>query len=173
MAMTQVKINRVKWQRVVGYEDQYEVSTEGIVRSLPRQDSRGRNLSGRVLKPTINKDGYPYVTLTKESWPRKFYCHQLVLLAFKGPCPEGMEVRHLDGNPGNKRLNNLEYGTRQDNRRDAILHGTTRAKPVLRSDGKWFRSIQEAAAASGCSHATVINSINETHQNKHFDFELA
>jgi hypothetical protein len=95
------------------------------------------------------------------------------MLAFQGPCPNGLEVRHLDGNRTNPKLNNLKYGTRIENMQDAILHGTTRAKAVLRSDGRWFRTIQEAADASGITHATVINSINGKFKSRKYKFELA
>lgn len=50
--------------------------------------------------------------------------HVLVLLAFVGPCPEGMECRHLDGNPANNRLDNLCWGTGSENWNDKRRHGT-------------------------------------------------
>jgi hypothetical protein len=45
------------------------------------------------------------------------------MLAFVGPYPEGMEIRHLDGNPENNALENLKYGTRSQNIQDQIRHG--------------------------------------------------
>ncbi len=50
--------------------------------------------------------------------------HHLVLEAYVGPCPPGMECRHLDGNPKNNRLENLCWGTIKQNREDARRHGT-------------------------------------------------
>ena len=45
--------------------------------------------------------------------------------AFVGPCPPGMEVRHFpDRDPTNNRLDNLQYGTRQENMEDRTIHGT-------------------------------------------------
>lgn len=52
------------------------------------------------------------------------YVHQIVLLAFVGPPPERHEVRHLDGDSLNNRLDNLTYGTRAQNIADAKRHGT-------------------------------------------------
>jgi len=46
------------------------------------------------------------------------------MLAFFGPPPKGIQVRHLNGNPKDNRLENLAYGTRSDNAKDAIRHGT-------------------------------------------------
>lgn len=44
--------------------------------------------------------------------------HRLVLQTFIGPCPDGMEARHLDGNKYNNHLSNLRWGTRQQNSGD-------------------------------------------------------
>jgi hypothetical protein len=46
-----------------------------------------------------------------------------VMLAFVGPCPEGMETRHLDGDPANNHRSNLKYGTRSQQRHDDVRHG--------------------------------------------------
>ncbi len=53
------------------------------------------------------------------------YVHSLVLRVFVGPCPDGMECRHLDGNPTNNRLENLEWATYQINQQDRAKHGTS------------------------------------------------
>ena len=49
--------------------------------------------------------------------------HQLILFAFVGPKPNGMECRHLNGNPADNRLENLVWGTRRENVFDSIKHG--------------------------------------------------
>jgi hypothetical protein len=50
--------------------------------------------------------------------------HALVLEAFVGPRPDGLDIRHLDGDPLNNHLSNLAYGTKQENMQDTLLHGT-------------------------------------------------
>lgn len=50
--------------------------------------------------------------------------HHIVLEAFVGPCPEGMEGCHNDGDPTNNRVDNLRWDTRKANREDSIRHGT-------------------------------------------------
>jgi hypothetical protein len=52
------------------------------------------------------------------------YVHLLVAEAFIGPKPEGQQTRHRDGNPDNNQATNLHYGTRGDNQRDSVEHGT-------------------------------------------------
>lgn len=49
--------------------------------------------------------------------------HMLVAEAFLGPRPIGQEVRHKDDDRTNPRLDNLEYGTRQDNVNDMMGRG--------------------------------------------------
>lgn len=51
--------------------------------------------------------------------------HRLVMHVFVGTCPSGQQVRHLDGNPANNRIENLAYGTATQNMADAVRHGTT------------------------------------------------
>ena len=56
---------------------------------------------------------------------RNRYVHRLVLEAVAGPCPEGMEARHLNGDRYDNRAENLAWGTRQENAADQARHGTT------------------------------------------------
>lgn len=107
------------WRAIPGYEGMYEVSDTGRVRSLPRP-YRKKTLE---IFGAENTAGHEWVWLTKEGVKRKMYKHRAVALAFIGPCPEGMEVRHLDGNPHNNRVENLAYGTRSDNMWDRVAHG--------------------------------------------------
>jgi hypothetical protein len=46
------------------------------------------------------------------------------MMAFTGPCPDGMEVSHGDGDPSNNHLTNLRYDTRKNNQADRRKHGT-------------------------------------------------
>ena len=50
--------------------------------------------------------------------------HRLVLLAFVGPCPDGLEACHADGNRTNNVLSNLRWDTHKSNCADRIAHGT-------------------------------------------------
>lgn len=119
-----------RWLPVPDWEGLYEVSDLGRVRSLDRMvrthhDGR-RLVEGRVLKPgRASIYGHLKVIFTNGGSERySFQVHQLVMLAFVGPCPEGMEVRHLDSVPWNNVLTNLTYGTRLENARDRVLNGT-------------------------------------------------
>lgn len=117
------------WKPVVGYEGRYEVSNLGRVRSKTRHwQQRSRSGSyyeyrkiGRMLKPGVSSNGYPTVTLGRRNSKT---VHSLVAAAFIGPCPREQEVRHKNGVRSDPRVANLEYGTRTENIKDAIKHGT-------------------------------------------------
>lgn len=114
-----------RWLPVVGFPN-YMVSDLGRVRSLDHEVWGGPRAGfytkpGRLLKPGIASNGYPTVALGRGNTRT---VHSLVAGAFIEPCPEGMEVRHKDGNRKNPRLANLEYGTRSENTKDAFRHGT-------------------------------------------------
>ncbi len=121
----------MEWRTIEGFDD-YEVSNTGIVRSKERiiidYGGRGgarreRKLKSKVLAPCISK-GYPMVSLTKNSVGHSFYVHKLVITAFVGQRPDGMECRHVDGDRMNPNLNNLAWGTPSENQRDREFHGT-------------------------------------------------
>src|SRR3990167_9270823 len=50
--------------------------------------------------------------------------HKAVMLTFVGPCPDGLEIRHLNGDISDNHLANLAYGTHQENMADKKIHGT-------------------------------------------------
>ena len=112
-----------RWLAIRGWPG-YQVSDLGRVRSLPRTLKDGRKIGGGFLAFDIGKNGYPRVGLSRRGHQRNKYVHQLVMRAFAGQCPPGMEVRHLNGNRADPRLVNLCYGTPEENTQDRALHGT-------------------------------------------------
>ena len=76
------------------------------------------------MKGWINNCGYPCVKLRRNKIRKSYLVHRLVLLTFRGPCPDGMEGRHLDGDPKNCHLSNLKWDTPKENAADKIQHGT-------------------------------------------------
>lgn len=68
--------------------------------------------------------GHRYVSLFLDGKCVNKAIHRLLLETFVGPCPEGMECRHLDDDPNNNNLDNLCWGTRKQNIADRRRHGT-------------------------------------------------
>jgi len=100
-----------RWKQVVGYP--YEVSNQGRVRS-----SRG------IRALNAHRDGHMQVTLHKKGIRKTFYVHTLVLEAFIGPRPLGLEACHNDGDPSNNNVTNLRWDTQSNNYNDRRKHGT-------------------------------------------------
>lgn len=123
--------------RLAARQHQYEAACGG--RSIPGWSGYFATSDGRIftvlhknsLKPSPaelhqlpDSHGYASVRL---SGKRKTV-HRLVALTFFGPCPAGMEVRHLDGTRTNSAVENLRYGTHAENSADCEKHGTRRRR---------------------------------------------
>jgi len=107
-----------EWRRVPGFES-YEVSDTGLVRSFHR------GWSGRPLSPHTDAWGYLRLQLFPGHGEKPWDCsvHELVALAFIGPRPADMVVRHLDGDPQHNVPSNLAYGTVAENAADTVRMG--------------------------------------------------
>lgn len=89
--------------------------------------SAGRVISHKGKRPRLlvqwDQNGYPFVTLRVPGRRKTATVHGLVARAFLGPRPEGLEVRHLNGEAWDCRLQNLSYGTHAENMQDCLAHG--------------------------------------------------
>lgn len=114
---------------MVGWESEYEVSTLGVVRSLPHRVTRKNGtpytVRGGNLRPgPSGTGGHLRVGLWRNGKCTDGPIHQLVIEAFLGPCPDGLEILHRNGDPTDNRLENLRYGTHAENMADMTKHGT-------------------------------------------------
>lgn len=89
------------WKDIAGYEDLYEVSNLGRIRSLIWHPKKVMSTKRK------NKD-YIHVRLTKNGNHATVLVHRVVYEAFKGEIPSGFQVHHKDGNKQNNRISNLE-----------------------------------------------------------------
>lgn len=112
-----------QWRPVVGFEGAYAVSDQGRVRSLDRILCDGRHWSGRILAQRAQDSGYLGVSLAHDGVVRSALVHRLVLEAFVGPCPEGMEACHSDDVHDHNQLSNLRWDTKPANAADQIANG--------------------------------------------------
>lgn len=79
----------------------------------------------KQLKPLRDTSGHFFVILSQKGKPKHMLVHRLVALSFIGEPLPGQEVRHFpDRNTANNRVDNLVWGTHQENCADATLHGT-------------------------------------------------
>ena len=109
------------WKPVLGYENLYEVSTHGQVRSVAKTITRMRNgkLSkvtrlDRLLFPSKTKYGYATVGLSKQKKAKSHLVHTLVLEAHLKPRPPGYIAVHIDSNVQNNHIDNLKWISRSE-----------------------------------------------------------
>ena len=159
------------WLPVKGASS-YQVSDKGEIRSVDRVIEMKRtmatsitaNLCEKILSPF---DNGPYKRIRLiDGGPNKLV-HRIVWETFRGEIPEGLQVRHLNGNPQDNRLDNLALGTAKDNADDRQRHGTV-ARGERNGNSKLTRDIvkciretdmsnKEAAALYGVTTKTIYN----------------
>ena len=103
------EIKEIEWRPVAGYENAYEVSNDGRVRS-----KRG------ILNPGNNGNGYMYVWLCKDGKVEHHYVHRLVAEAFIGKITDGLEIDHYNADRTDNRVTNLRLVTHAENLRNPL-----------------------------------------------------
>ena len=112
---------------MVGWDGLYEVSDDGLIRSVERLLSRPhpknpakmqtRRYGGKEIRPKVNRNGYVEVALWKNNAQHFKLLHRLVAEAF---CEgAGEQVNHKDGDKSNNAASNLEWVTCSENHRHA------------------------------------------------------
>lgn len=125
------------WKKINGYNGIYWVSDEGEVRSIDRA-----RYKGQLLKSWADKDSYLRVGLYKNKKRNWLGIHRLVAQAFI-PNPNNYpQINHIDENPKNNRVENLEwcdpkYNVNYGNRNKRMIKnrkGKTAPKPIIQFD---------------------------------------
>lgn len=129
------RVARVKevWESIAGWEGYYEVSNYGRVKSLPRT-TRGRwgaiQRSARIRKAVATRKGYMMVVLRLGDVSQTYAVAALVLEAFVGRRPEGMQACHKNHVRDDNRLSNLEWGTPSHNMREMAWADRCRGEKI-------------------------------------------
>ena len=102
----------------------YRIYQEGWIESrLTPGRLGGPSDKWGLIRPGINDAGYLYFSPKVNGRHKQVTVHKAVLLTWVGPCPPGMLCRHLDGDKLNCHLDNLCWGTPQENADDAVRLG--------------------------------------------------
>lgn len=81
-------------------------------------------ITGKILRPIRMGEYVGHHLRNRNGLRKSRYLHRLIAEAFHGPCPDGHQCRHLDGNRSNNASGNLAWGTPQENNADKAAHGT-------------------------------------------------
>lgn len=105
------------WVPIPNFEDTYCVSNFGRVKRLYK------SREPRIIKPTLDKDGYLQIGLNEHCKKTRAKIHRLVARAFI-PNPDGKpQINHIDGCKFNNYVGNLEWATNSENQRHALFTG--------------------------------------------------
>lgn len=107
-----------QWRWIAEHPD-YIVSDQG--------DVRHRRVNAQFLVGDTDPKGYRRVGLGG----KHYRVARLVCEAFHGPCPQGRECGHLNGNKNDNSAANLAWVTRSENARHTVQHGRHRGAENL------------------------------------------
>lgn len=109
------------WFDIPGFNGAYQASRDGYIHTIA---------TGLVRKGHRSGNGYLTVSLHRKTYS----VHSLIAITFLGERPEGKEVCHRNGDRRDNRIGNLYYGTRSDNMKDAVKHGTHKSGVGMRKE---------------------------------------
>ena len=122
-------IEKEAWKDIKGYEECYQVSNLGRVRSLDRTvesfnqfGNCVKQYKGRVLKTSLRKE-YPRVILSKNNHSNHQSVHRLVATHFIENAKNLEQVNHIDCDKTNNRVDNLEWVSHLQNAQHAVRSG--------------------------------------------------
>ena len=187
------------WKDIEGYEGYYQISTLGRIKSVARIVSfekyqyklkkmvqATQKVPEKIRTGYSDDHGYYRVELNKDGKSTSFLVHRLVASTFI-PNPENKrEVNHIDGNPSNNHLDNLEWVTSSENKFHAyriglhVVSEETRKKlsdslsnrgytprPTLRKSvmcvetQEKYESMEDAKLRSGATADHILASIRD------------
>lgn len=179
------------WKDIEGFEDYYEVSNWGRIRSKTRFMTVMRNgyvvhnrKTGKILNP-VNNRGYKTVFLYNGQTRISAAVHRLVANAFCEKRDGCNEVNHINENKADNRAENLEWVNHEENsnhgtrnKRIAEKHFDVSGKGVMQIDENGnivnqFVSVYQAERKTGISHKVIYNSLYRGHYAAGYKWQRA
>lgn len=138
---------------IEGFEGYYQISNLGRIKALrrkvksPIRHNKYVYKKERIRYATKNSLGYYNLKLYKKGIKRGFPLHRLLAIAFI-PNPENKPfINHIDGNPSNNKIENLEWCTQSEN----IQH----AYNIGRKKASWFFYLRQKGKDSPVSKPII------------------
>lgn len=94
-----------EWKDIIGYEGLYKISSFGRI----------MNSKNIIMKPFLHKNKYLRIGLCKESKKINHRVHRLVAIHFIPNIDNKPQVNHIDLDPANNNVSNLEWVTGEEN----------------------------------------------------------
>lgn len=177
--MTNIKSQTIIWKPYPEYPF-VEANQFGEIRTVDRHiktKNGPRFVKGRVLKQRDNGNGYMRVSFCANGKHIDLYVHRIVAICFLDNPDNLPEINHIDCNPRNNAVSNLEWCTQRENivYRDELGHTAKHnapKKPLIAvnlgtSNVQYFESQHEAARQLGASQGHVSDVLkgrqNKTH----------
>lgn len=172
------------WRDITNYEDTYQISNLGNVRSKDRVvlyiDKRKRIFPGQTMKLNIDTKGYYKVNLRKNNKFKSLRIHKLVAEHFLKKEIGKNIVNHKDGNKLNNCVDNLEFVTISENtihairflKKDFTNGGKHSKKPIISIQKnniyRFFDSVGSASKFFDLSRRTIGRKMNNPSDELYF-----
>lgn len=129
-----------KWVTIPDW-DKYEISNKGNLRSKDRLVIRNGTQylkKGKMLNPGFDKYGYRVFQFKQDGKCKHLKIHRIVALCFI-PNPDNKPcVNHIDNNPSNNVVTNLEWVTMKENTAWMIKQGR------FKRNEEWLNKLHKA-----------------------------
>lgn len=173
------------WVEINGLGGYYLLSSLGRIKAMRREIYRGSTkyfIKEKMLKIYHGLNGYFYVDIRIDKVRHRYLLHRLLADHFI-PNPENKrEVNHIDNNPANYSLSNLEWVTPSENMKHMVKSGRSKIhlavavsrlklrKPVrqLTMDRVFvaeYDSVTDAAKAIGVKTGSICPPLKEPHRH--------
>ena len=164
-------IEHTEWFNIPHY-NLYKISKSGLVKRvhsvITASNGTIRTIREHIMRTKVNKNGYVCLTLSENGIQKGEFIHVLLAKTFI-PNPHNYPVvNHIDENPSNNSLDNLEWCNYKQN----TLHSIDKIKKahdkekrtVIRINPKTgeiteYNGIREAALLNNTNHSNIRHSI--------------